>query len=267
VTIIEKGLNIAQTVAHGASRDYPYNHLIRQRPESYRISNPTPENTLDDLLGVINKDGASLKPFKSQLGIDKTEILKFYVAFADQHYLPFSENLTRLLNQTGKLVSTIEDDSRNKVRPITITEQLNIALKFFKGDLSKALINLAVGTRAVARGCDTRLVPQIPTPPSRILNWQKVAAPFGFSPHDEDPAGDTYHFWEAMVLAISACERDGFYNHFTGSIAELMGRITPEATEILRYKICKKEGKTHPEADILGFEIGKALALILPTSQ
>lgn len=267
MTIIEKGLNIAQTVAHGASRDYPYNHLIRQRPESYRISNPAPENTLDDLLGVINKDGASLKPFKSQLGIDKTEILKFYVAFADQHYLPFSENLTRLLNQTGKLVSTIEDDSRNKGRPITITEQLNIALKFFKGDLSKALINLAVATRAVARGYDTRLVPQISIPISRIINWQKAVAPFGFKTYDEDPAGDTYHFWEAVVLAISACEKDGFYNHFTGTIAEFMGRITPEATEILRHKICRKEGKTHPEADILGFEIGKALALILPTSQ
>jgi hypothetical protein len=259
MSIVEKGFNIARIVMRGASIAYPYDEVIhyREYPADFRVSNPFAENMLDEIFPVI-ASGYCI-PFKTRLGISKGEILKFHAAFADQHRLQFSNKFMERIAQCEYLVRRIEKASSDLNRPVTIAEQLSISLDVFHGNVSEALLNLAVGTRAVARGYDTRLLPDLKVSVARIQNWRNVVAPFGFEQLD-DPSGDTYHFWSSLVLGISARERDGIYNNLTGNISEFLARQTHLATDILRYRLFGKEGKTHPQADLLGLEAGIAIA-------
>ncbi len=261
MSLVEKGLNLTTAVLRGASQDYPYSGTIYHNKEgkSFRLANPPPENILDEIYPNI-KSG-QFTPLKFGLGIPKSEILIFHVAFSDQHSVPFSTGITSIAESCHKLINQFETmfNSSGK-RPISIPEQLAFAMNMQNNNISKSIIALAIGTRAIARGYDRRLVPNLQITPERIKNWQNVVAPFGYDFPKEDPAGDTYHFWSSVLLGLSASEKDGVYNKITGDLTEFLARQTATATRAFRYNLFGKEGKTHEIADILGFETGKAIA-------
>jgi len=263
MSLVEKGLNLSIATLKGASQEYPYSDTIYSNREvkKFRLANPYPENILDEIYPII-KSG-QFTPLKFGLGIPKSEILIFHVAFSDQHKVPFSTGIASIAGSCHKLINQFETMfNSSEKRPISVREQLEIAMNMQNNNISKSIIALAIGTRAIARGCDRRLVPNLQITPERIKNWQNVVAPFGDDFHKEDSAGDTYHFWSSVLLGISASEKDGVYNKITGNLTEFLARQTATATIAFRYNLFRKEGKTHELADILGFETGKAIAQI-----
>lgn len=261
--LVEKAFSIGKTVFCAASVKYPLElQELAYRAEEITVYNSYPENILDDLFRVLQRPDIRFNPLRAEFGISKAEVIRFYAAFSDQHKQPFSQQFIETIGNIEILVSLLEEKARQAGRPLLLSEQLSVALDFSEGDISLAVLRLSVATRAIARGFDQRITPDLKISRERIANWQNVVAALCLNQSLEDPAGDTYHFWNAVLLGISANERDGFYGEITGKVAETVARIAPHAAEILRYRICGHPGQTHPEVDYVGYEVGKAIALL-----
>ncbi|BCX14886.1 MAG: hypothetical protein KatS3mg088_569 [Patescibacteria group bacterium] len=262
--LTEKALSITRVVSSAASNAYPLElQRIVYRTEKIIFHNCSPENILDDLFRVLKqRPDICFTPLKAGFGISKAEILKFYAAFSDQHNQPFSQQFIERIGNIEILVSLLEEKARQAGRPLLLSEQLSLALDYLERDASLAVFKLSVATRAIARGFDKRITPDLKISRERIANWQNVVAALCLNQNLEDPAGDTYHFWNAVLLGISANERTGIYGRMTGQFVEITARLAPLAAEILRYRICGHPGQTHPEVDYVGYEVGKAIALL-----
>lgn len=262
--LVEKALSIGETVFCATSNAYPPElQRIVYRTEKIVFYNCSPENILDDLFRVLKqRPDVRFTPLKAGFGISKAEILRFYAAFSDQHNQLFSQQFIERIGNVETLVSLLEEKSRQTGRSLLLSEQLSLALDYSRRDVSLAVLKLSVATRAIARGFDTRIAPNLELSRERIANWQNVVAALNLNQNLEDSAGDTYHFWNAVLLGISANERTGVYGKMTGKFVEITARMAPLAAEILRYRICGHPGQIHPEVDYVGYEVGKAIVLL-----
>lgn len=247
-------------VTYGARTPYSekYRKIIEENTPytSSKRYNPDPDLLFEEILAVVPLQTKRTN-IKYELNLSKASVLQFFVAFTDQHHtnLPL---LSPLKNNCLNLVQKIEKTSQRSGVPVTVPEQLSLALDVTNGNLTQAAIVLAIATRAMARNYDTNL---ITSDKEKMLAWYKYVAPFGYTDGTFDPPGDTYHFWGSVLAGMSSQEnRHGSYELLTGKICDLIYLNTASATEILRHKVCRKRGNTHETIDILGYNIGRALA-------
>lgn len=258
-------LGVFQAGVAGAAGNYKDRYRFLE-PVCYRGEekdyNPDPDSLLAEMLTVMNEFG-KVEPtkFKGDLGIRKLAYMQFVVAFADQYSLPIDPNIVNA-EQCISLINSLENESKTKNSTITVPEQLKIALQITKGKMAEAILALTISTRYMARGYDTKILPNIPLDHDRVDRWKRVVAPFGYQNHDNDPSGDTYHFWESVAAGLSVQEskhRKNVYESVSGEVCDWIYDQTAAATELLRYKVFSKEGDTHGTIDILGKEVGKAI--------
>jgi len=197
------------------------------------------------------------------LGLNKREIFGYYVAFADQHNLPTSQRFSELASGS-RLIEAIELESDNTKSRVSVPRQIDIALDIFDNKLALSLVNLTLATRAMARNYDDRLGLKVPEiTPKRMLEWKDRIAFFCWDESEyeaSDSAGDTYHFYESMLAALSTTDQKNFHDLWTSNVARGLYRQTTEATRILRHRLANHIGQTHEVIDSVGFEIGLALA-------
>ncbi|MGB9911300.1 MAG: hypothetical protein ACPLKP_01705 [Microgenomates group bacterium] len=260
----ERLLNIVPPLVAGVIREYPseLEELISPLPnyEKYgkRIFyNPEPENFLEELLREIK----NLKIPLGELKFRKREIFAYFTAFADQHNGKLPEEF--FSPKAVSLIKVIIEVSKNLRRPLTLREQLKESL-MVSSDLLEAIIILATGCRVAARNYETRMGLVISK--EEMEEWKTCVAPFGYNNKVlNDPAGDTYHFWHAVLAGVSVrLKREkNFYERISGFILEEIYRRTALFTEILRHRLAKHNGQPHDTIDVLGLEIGQALGILL----
>lgn len=223
--------------------------------------NPLPDLLLEEFIKVVEEINASRPPLADQ--VKKREILQYYSAFADSHNLEFPPYFSHLAQISSDIASHIEQIAVIN-GPLTLIHQLKIALELTQNNLTDAVGALAITTRALARGQDTRITPNLNINEERMKNWKNCLAHFGYNDElctNPDPAGDTYHFWEAVWAGLrSQDERDSSpYNLLTAILCDQIYLNTAPITDILRHKLCQQKGETHSNIDILGYHIGRAL--------
>jgi hypothetical protein len=242
--------------------------IIYQPPDYQKYGkitfyNPSPDSMLEEISRVLKQEATSVSPKPPE---KKRHVFNFIVAFADQHTSPLHSSFN-IPHQGKEFLEKILDVSRQNQRPLTIPEQLEIAIKAFPdNNFTETIILLAVTSRAAARNYDSRIGIKV-TPPE-MEEWKTAVAPFGYNENTlNDPAGDTYHFWEGVLAGISVRikreENTTLYEEITGRILETLYRQTAPLTNLIRYKICTHEGKPHDTIDILGLETGQALCYYL----
>lgn len=222
---------------------------IPQPIESNRY-NPEPDILLDELVTSIRSNvitqGTPLR---------KADTLAFNANFSDKHSLPLA--ISRYFDPDHG--DTIATRIMENATPVTVTEQLSIALDQTNGDLTAASVHLSVVSRHMARGLDTNLYPRVVTPDEMHL-WHESVAGFSYEHSGRnDPAGDTYHFWVAYLTGLSReAYGDSRYGMLTGKVSDFLAENVASATELLRYKLARKKGHIHGTIDILGYHLGRA---------
>lgn len=220
--------------------------------------NPSPEIILEEINEIIKEKNLSFP-----ISVKKRDILNHFAAFADQHAFPLHPSLISYTSQCKEFLGKTLDISSQLKRPITLPEQLKIATEAFPTlNLLEIIIALANTNRAAARNYDSRI--GITVTQFEMEEWKTVVAPFGYNQNTlNDPAGDTYHFWAAVLAGISVrikrINGANPYEEITGRILETIYRKTAILTNLIRYKLFKHEGNPHDTIDVLGFEIGQAL--------
>lgn len=238
-------------------------NLIYQPPDYQKYGkriwyNPLPEIILEEITEIIKE-----KKLSFPISVKKRDVFNYFTAFADQHTFPLHPFLISYSSQCKELLRKISSTSSQLKRPITISEQLKIATEAFPVfNLLEIIIALANTNRAAARNYDSRI--GITVTQFEMEEWKTVVAPFGYNQNTlNDPAGDTYHFWAAVLAGISVrikrINGANPYEEITGRILETIYRKTAILTNLIRYKVFKHEGNPHDTIDVLGFEIGQAL--------
>ncbi len=263
--IVERYKRIPISIVSGMRADLESNKQelaqVLLSKDNCRGFNLLPENVLDQVMSVLEKRKVRFQGLKKDFGISRSLILLYFASFSDFHNLRDVEQLSEFARKSIEVIENIEKESRSKNSPLDLVKQLEIALESCDNNLVEAVLALAIGTRAMARGADSRILPNYPINKERIKNWKTCLKAFGWNDDLQDPAGDTYHFWNCVLAGISSNEKvdPWLVRLFKQGICEIIYKNTSLATEVLRYKICGKKGKIHPEVDYLGYEIGKAL--------
>lgn len=263
--IAERYLDVLSSVFTGARGDLS---IIGQEMASNltpkaecRGFNALPEDILPSLDLVIRRhSGAKVSGLKGDLGVAKAEIMVYFASFADMHNLPEVDKFSRFAPESVRVVEMIEQRAEKSNNPLSLGQQLEIALGVTNGDVTKAVLALAIGTRAMARSEDRRIVDGLEISRERIKNWKKCVKAFGYGEGQEDTAGDTYHFWHGVLAGMSREEKIDTKTicRVKQFFCDLIYTNTAKATEILRHKLFRKEGETHWVADIVGYNLGRA---------
>jgi len=240
----------------GMNREYPERlkeAIVPIEQETPRY-NPDPDILLDEFVRQLStRSGVSLgEPPR------KADSLAFNANFSDMHGSPLT--IETRINQMGAndLAKEIITNAQHQ-GPLTVQEQLSSAMDIFDNNLADAGIHLGVVTRHMARGQDKRLFQRIVTPQD-IATWQQSVAGFAYSDTSlDDPAGDTYHFWEAYIMGLSrGAHSVHTYGKLTGYVNDVLADNVARATDILRYKLRGRTGYSHGTIDILGYHLGRA---------
>jgi hypothetical protein len=225
--------------------------------------NPLPE----DVLGIITSvaDGFSnltASGLKKDLRITRSETMAFYVCFTDDNNLSEITVFSKFAGLSLLAISKIKDSSDN-AGTVGLDEQFRIGLEVAGGDLTKAAILLAMGTRLMARNCDKRLF-KCQITQEDIWKWKSILKPFGWSKNsEEDIAGDTYHFWCSFLAGVSCEEKVDplIFQTAKRSLCDLIYPNTAWVTENIRHRLYLKMDtwNTHELPDRVGFYAGRAL--------
>ena len=223
--------------------------------------NPLPEDVLAEIDKVIQGYPSTYCPgLKRDFGIARAEVITFFVNFADAHNVSV-EKFSRYAPVVTKWVGRVETMSRDIIEPLPISRQMGIALEETQGNITEAVLVLAIGSRAMARGVDTRIVPGLVITDERMLNWKKCVRAFGYENKHNDPPGDTYHLWHGVLAGMSRQEEvdSRLACAAKQGVCDFVYHKTALATVLFRYRIWGKEGKTHEKMDRLGYEVGRAI--------
>ena len=239
----------------GVPRPYPseLNPTVKHRAE---VKRPCKSYALDTVELLESFDRlTSERPVKAGRIPKKASVLAFNVAFSDSHDLPLTlkvpfddavELATRVLRQG------------DEGQVVAVPEILKIALDISDDDMAKAAVNVAVTTRHFARAQDHRLLP-IRMTPKTMDRWKKATAD-DIGIDNPDTAGDLYHFYAGLLSGLARVSHSkNPYNIVTGRINDMLCWNTANATQTLRYRLFRQGGEVHREADISGYEIGKAI--------
>lgn len=262
---IERYLHTACAISVGIRSDLPP-HIqevaAKLTPNGVCKSfNPPPEDILSELDLVLQNQDIRVSGLKKELGITRADIMIYFASFVDVHKLPEVNKFSEFTPLAIRVIEQIEQVAKKWRRSLSVGEQLRIALGETKNDLTRAVLVLAIGTRAMARGVDNRVLVNTKIDRRRMEDWKAYIKPFGFAEGLlEDPAGDTYHFWHGVLAGMSRQEEvDPIgIRFFKQLVCDLIYENTALATELLRHKVCRKDGKTHEMVDRVGYEVGRA---------
>jgi hypothetical protein len=225
--------------------------------------NPPLEEVLPEIVRVIeSQQNIKMPRLKGDMGISRADAMTLYASFTDHHNIDKIDKFKPHLTVANTLIKEIENQFSKTNSPLGISEQLNMALNFSSGDITLAVLNLSLASRMVARNLDSRLL-NIKLSEEEIFYWKHLFAPFGYGKKSEDPAGDTYHFWFAMLAGISREEKFDLVgvNNVKQLICDLIYPNTAWACEVVRHRLYlgMKTWATHEVLDRIGYETGRAL--------
>lgn len=263
---IERYFDLPVVVLSGARGNLPEKQqeiAMKLTPqESCRSFNTLPECILGELDDTLKNNAQEIKitTLKKDLGFSRAEVMEYIGSFSDFHKLKAVEKFSNYSKLGQRIVEEIENTYKETNSSLALSDQLGVALQEADGDLTKAVLGLSLGARAMARGADIRLLPDLEITEDRMLNWKNCIKAFGLGEGWEDTAGDNYHFWHAVLSGMSRQEKTDFFPFRVTKqqVCDFIYERTAWATNFLRYKLCKKEGNTHETIAKLGYSIGRA---------
>jgi hypothetical protein len=227
--------------------------------------NPNPDEVLPALCSTIDSYPIIKMPnLKIGFGITRSDVMSYFACFANDQRTP--ENVfkfSRFGRVSLEVINRIEKKANITRSPIDISGQLDVALHSAHGNLTKAVIYLALGTREIARVYDGDLVGgEIGV--KRAMHWKNSVCAFGLSQSNEDTAGDTYHFWHAVLAGVAREEKTDILPilRIKQLASDIIYQNSAAATDYLRSRMFlgRKDGwNTHEIVDNLGYRAGRAL--------
>ena len=251
--------NVVRSVVAGARSPLPPDlQHIASVDMSVTVSSLCLNQIVDEFALVTSDRQIVCTRMRKDLDLTRSDVLIYFSAFADSHSLPINKSF-RQPTLVPEIIAAIETEHQRKERSVGLSEQLEFALDRADNDLTHAVLGLAVGTRAIARGQDTRLVPELEINRRRLFNWKFCVAPVGFEGATEDHVGDTYHFWHGVMAGMSTYDTEfpKAVCHAKSFVCEQMYGLTAAATKVLRYRVNKHTGRVHEASDKMGFAVGK----------
>lgn len=209
--------------------------------------------------GDINKLPWTEKRFSQGLH------LATMVAFLDQHRQPvpydhFAPDLS------SEFVERIRNQADTNGRQITLTEQFDVALELAEGSMLGATLVAHAGARSIARRSDTRVDPKFNYSTQEVMHWRDCVSNFeAITDEYDDPPAETYHFWGTFVAGLLSETGDRARDRLFNPIYRQLYTKAAEITEVLRFKIARKNGVTHKHADVLGYHLGSMVGSVLGT--
>jgi len=264
MSVVENYSNVFLSFYRGMVSNYSLVcPLVENRiPKGDALSyNPEFENILDELEGVLSKRNCSVTPIKGNLMLPRSVLLACYMCFADENYLSYVEQLKPFSEGALNTLESIEEVSELSGRPAGIAQQLELALDQSGNDISLAVIYLTLGTRAIARGLDSKILGQ-KISMERLLSWKTKVRPFGYNLTSEDPPGDTYHFWNNVLAGLSRDEKVDYVitRNLKRAICDFIYINAAYAVGLLRNSVVlNRVLDTHASIDSLGYSVGRAL--------
>lgn len=252
--------------AAGVLKPYPeylgWVAAIKPTWKEIGVSNPPESEIWSGLVEVIEKQGVVTMKKLRDLGVKKLDVLTFYVNFCNAHQAKVRPEIFPT-KEILRYVRGVKKKWFDTGRAQTINEQLGLALELNNGDLTKSLLVLASASRIMARNCDSRMTPGLRVTTREMKKWKRMVA--GFQVEESDNAGDTYHFWEAVVAGVSVAESEAdLYQILSGKMCGMVYRLTEDATKIIRHGLGRQTGQVHGSVDWLGYEVGRAIRYTIP---
>lgn len=225
------------------------------------IQNETYNPTCEQIIQGINKH---LKDVQRQGYFSWLPKQKIYTdrvlialgAFSDEHHgEPIRECFP--VKESLNLLDDIQAYSKEKSRPITLSEQFYLAQNHTKGDILSTGLLLHSAFRSAARNRDTRVSDNLRIPFSTRLDIANSTALF--SPEksqQKDALGDTYHFWAQFVGGVLAKLSGNVLIRF--SLTHLFYYV-PNLMFFFRKILFKDKllFGAHTKVDRMGFEVGR----------
>jgi hypothetical protein len=223
--------------------------------------NPQVGEMLDELNSVIQKqDNLRVSNLKGDLGLSRASIMAYYSTFTGWENIPDMDIFRSQKFASVKVIEEIESKYEESGSPLSTKDQLEIALRIAEGDLTKAVLLLAISSREMARGEDVILSPDLQLTKARMLSWKKCIKAYGYADKYEDTAGDNYHFWHGVLAGMSREEEvdSGLSREVKQYLCDAIYPNAATAVLLLRYKLMRKKGEGHRVIDRMGYEIGRA---------
>lgn len=154
--------------------------------------------TKEDLLTI---------PWASRRGLQETKIkpsrlAASIIAFSDvqgkrtvDEYFPVGEMQTFLAD--------VQSHASENGKPLTIPEQFAVALQITDNNPVAASLLAHSAYRAVARGKETKISPDLAFSREKVLDIARSTADFHtVNSPSRDPLGDTYHWWASFCAGL-----------------------------------------------------------------
>lgn len=233
--------------------------------------NPGLIDVLPQLCEVIGRyDNISMSCLKRDLGITKSDIMIYFACFANDHHLKEVDKFITFVPDSLQFIDEVFKHHDTFKTTVGIRKQLDISLNISKGDLTKAIILLALGTREMARVSDGRMFGKS-IDMETVFKWKTTIKAFGYDDNDQDATGDTYHFWHAVLAGISREEDVDYFitKKIKQVVCDFVYPNTAIATDLLRNKLYLgiKEWNTHEVLDKLGYSVGRTFVSFYSVAQ
>lgn len=188
--------------------------------------------------------------------------LTAFVAFSDQGVpIPreyFVPDLSR------EFVDGVQNEADTKQRQITLPEQFATALDIANGSVLGASLIAHAGARSIARRSDTRIDPKFNYTIEEVRRWRDCVSNFeAISGVYDDPPAETYHFWGTFIAGLLSETGDRKRDRVFNPIYRKLYTNAAEIQEFLRYRIGRKGGVSHKQADVLGYHLGSMVGSAL----
>lgn len=169
--------------------------------------------------------------------------------------------------QVDSLYNLVVNLALETARPITLSEQLSLALSETNGDLPEALWRLFITARLHARWLDQKAISNMPINGreqiiNRMIQWQNSLAGYKISV-PQDIGGDNYYTWTHALAAVA-------FNVLPAKLSNatrLAAHTFENGTKIMHKVVHRYNPQTvvndHSVAAAYGNAIGKACSKML----
>lgn len=188
---------------------------------------------------------------------DKTDIHNLFrslVSFADDHMEPLSQKYFPV-DESHHLIKRVLRTSNLIDAPLSLPNQLDIALEITNGQLLAAGILCHSASRAIGRNRDQRIDSSFRFTSEEMKQWSASIARFDDA-NQYDPPGDTYHFWATFSMGMTL--RRSFEQQPISSMAYgLLFYLGADITDASRRFVARNPlFYKHKEVDRMGLKIG-----------
>ena len=225
-------------------------------PSTYMKTEEIPNS----LMGLIKERGIRLKalPSNPYWQMDKhyslLEVFGTLIQFTDSNQTPLPKSVFPSEQDVEKFIASV----KSTTGPVTLRDQLTIALDITSNDILGAINLCWISMRLMARGADQRAYPNVFVDEAELRRWNQQISRFELIGESEknDGPGDNYYFWTS-VFAIIAFSSGGFM----GKVAQLIFARGTKIMTFVRNRIARKKPNmtTHEPASSLGIKVGHML--------